>query len=57
MNSPVQQQGNSSNKPIEQVEGGGVGNANVPILFSNNFNEFQALMLEIKRQGMFMTTL
>ena len=31
---------NSSNNPIEQVEGRGVGNVDVPILFSNNFNEF-----------------
>ena len=30
------------------------GNVNVPILFSNNFNEFQALMQEIKSQGMIM---
>ena len=27
----------------------------VPILFSNNFDEFQALMQEIKSQGMIMT--
>ena len=28
----------------------------MPILFSNNFNEFQALMEEIKSQRMIMTT-
>ena len=27
----------------------------MPILFSNNFNEFQALVQEIKSQGMIMT--
>ena len=40
MNSLVRQQGNPSNNSIEQVEGRGVGNVNVPILFFNNFNEF-----------------
>ena len=40
---------------MEQVEGRGKGNVNVPILFSNNFNEFQALMQEIKSLGMIMT--
>ena len=39
---------NPSNNPIEQVEGRDVGNVEVPILFSNNSNEFQALMQEIK---------
>ena len=28
---------------------------NVPIIFSNNFSEFQALMQELKRQRMIMT--
>ena len=40
MNSLVQQQGNPSNNPIEQVEGRGIGNVDVPILFFNNSNEF-----------------
>ena len=44
MNSPVRQGGNPSNSPIEQVERRGAGNVNVPIIFSNNFNVFQALM-------------
>ena len=44
MNSLVRQQGNPSNNPIEQVEGNGAGNVDVSIHFSNNFNEFQALM-------------
>ena len=43
---------NSSNNPIEQVEGRGADNVNMPILFSNIFNEFQALMQEIKNQQM-----
>ena len=55
MNSPIQQQGNPSNIPIEQVEGGGAGNVDVHILFSNNFNEFQALMKKIKSQRVIMT--
>ena len=55
MNSPAQQQGNPSNNLIEQVEGRGVRNVGVPILFSNNSNEFQALMQEIKSLGMIMT--
>ena len=38
------------------MEGRGVGNVNVPILMSNNFNEFQALMQEIKSQGMIMSS-
>ena len=44
MNSLVRQQGNPSNIPIEQVEGRGIGNMDVPILFSNNSNKFQACM-------------
>ena len=48
MNSPMKQQGNPSNNPIEQVEGRGTGNVDVPILFSLNSNEFQALMQELK---------
>ena len=36
------------------MEGRGAGNVDVPILFSNNFDEFQALMQEIKSQGMIM---
>ena len=56
MNSPVRQQGNPSNKPIEQVEGRGASNVDVPILFSDNFNEFQALIQEIKSQREIMTT-
>ena len=48
MNSSVRQQGNPSNNLIEQVEGRGVGNVEVPILFSNNSNEFQAFMQELK---------
>ena len=40
MNSPVQQYKNPSNNPIKQVEGKGASIVNVPILFSNNFNEF-----------------
>ena len=50
MNSPMRQQGNPSNNPIKQVEGRGVGNVDVPILFSNNSNEFKAFMQEIKNQ-------
>ena len=37
------------------MEGRGVGNADVLILFSNNFNEFHALIQEIKSQRMIMT--
>ena len=37
------------------MEGKGACNVDVPILFSNNFNEFQALMQEIKSQRMIMT--
>ena len=48
MNYSVRQQGNPSNNLIEQVGGMGACNVDVPILFSNNFNEFQALMQEIK---------
>ena len=48
MNSPLRHQGNPSNYPIEHVEGRGAGNVNVPILFSNNSNEFQAFMEELK---------
>ena len=44
MNSLVQQRGNPSNNPIEQVEENGAGNVDVCILFFNNSNEFQALM-------------
>ena len=44
MNSPVRQQGNPSNSPIEQVEGRGASNVDVPILFFNNSNKFQALV-------------
>ena len=42
MNFVVRQQGNRSNNPIEQVEGRGAGNVDVPILFSNNSNEFSS---------------
>ena len=38
------------------MEGRGASNVNVPIIFSNNFNEFHALMQEIKNRGMIMTT-
>ena len=40
MNLPVQQQRNPSNNPIEQVEGRGAGNVDMPILFYNSSNEF-----------------
>ena len=40
MNSPIRQYGNPSNNPIEHVEGRGASNVDVPIFFSNNFNEF-----------------
>ena len=46
MNSLMRRQGNPSNNPIEQVEGRGAGNMDMPIIFSNNSNEFQALMKE-----------
>ena len=54
INSSVQQQGNPSNNPIEQMEGRGVGNVDVFILFSINSNEFQALMRELKSQRVIM---
>ena len=57
MNSPVWQQGNPFNYPIEQVEGRGAGNMNVPIFFSNNYNEFQAFMQELKSQRLIMTAI
>ena len=38
------------------MEGTGVGTVDMPILFSNNFNEFQAFMPEIKSQRVIMTT-
>ena len=56
MNSPVKQQRNPSNNPIEQVEGRGAGNVDVPILLFLNSNEFQALMQELKGQRVIMTT-
>ena len=34
----------------------GAGNVDVPILFYNNSNKFQALMQEIKSQRVIMTT-
>ena len=46
MNSSEKQQVNPSNNPFEQVEGRGIGNVDVPILFSINSKEFQALMQE-----------
>ena len=55
MNSLLRQQGNPSNSLIEQVEGRGVGNVDVSILFSINSNEFQALMQELKSQLVIMT--
>ena len=54
MNSPVRQQGNPSNNPIEQVEERGAGNLDVPILLSNHSNKFQALIQEIKSQRVIM---
>ena len=57
MNFLVRQQGNRSNNPIEQVEGRGTGNVDVPIIFSNNSNEFQAFMQEIKSQRVVMITI
>ena len=56
MNSPMQQQRNQSNNPIEQVEGRGAGNVDVPIILSNNSNEFQAFMQELKSHRAIMTT-
>ena len=50
MKSPIQQQGNLSNSPIEQVEEWGVGNVDVSILLSINSNEFQVLVQELKSQ-------
>ena len=38
------------------MEGRSEGNVDVLIIFSNNFNEFQALMQEIKSHRMIMTT-
>ena len=55
MNSSVRQQRNPSNNPIKQVEGRDAGNVEVPILFSNNYNEFQAFMQELKSQQAIMT--
>ena len=40
MNSLARQHGNPSNNPIKQVEGRGAGNVDMPVLFSNNSNEF-----------------
>ena len=57
MNSLVRQQGNPCNSLIEQVEGRGAGNVDVPILFSNNSNEFQAFMQEIKSHRVVMTAI
>ena len=57
MNSPMRQQGNPSNSLIEQVEGRGAGNVDVLILFSNNSNEFQAFMQEIKSHRVIMTAI
>ena len=37
------------------MEGRGASNVDVPILFFNNFKEFQAIMLEIKNQQVIMT--
>ena len=48
MNSLMRQQGNPSDNPIEQVKGRGASNEDVPILFSNNSNEFQSFIQEIK---------
>ena len=41
MNSPIRQQGNPSNSLIEQVEGRGAGNVDMPIIFSNNLMNFR----------------
>ena len=41
MNSPIRQQGNPSNSLIEQVEGRGVGNVDMPIIFYNNLMNFR----------------
>ena len=43
MNYPIRQHENPSNNPIEQVEGRGASNVNVPILFSNNLMNFRLL--------------
>ena len=40
MNSPMQQQGNPPNNPIEQVEERGASNVDMSIFFSLNYNEF-----------------
>ena len=40
MNSLVRRQGNPSNSLIEQVEGRGACNVDVPIIFYNNNNKF-----------------
>ena len=40
MNSLVRHQRNPSNNLIEQVEGRGACNVDVPIIFSNDFDEF-----------------
>ena len=47
--------GDPSNNLIEQVEGRGTCNVDVPIVFSNNSSEFQALLQEIKSQRVIMT--
>ena len=39
------------------MEGRSAGNVNVPILFFNNSNEFQAFMQELKSQGLIMTVI
>ena len=57
MNSLTRQQGNPSKNLIEQVEGRGVGNMDVRILFFNNSNEFQAFMQEIKIHLVVMITI
>ena len=54
MNSLVRQQGNPSNNSVEQVEGRSAGNVDVFILFSNNSNEFEALIQEIKSHRVIM---
>ena len=57
MNSPMRQQGNPSNNPIEQVEGRGASNVDVSFIFSNNSNEFQVFMQEIKSHRVVMTAI
>ena len=37
------------------MEERGAGNVDMPILFYNKYNKFQALMKEIKNQGVIMT--